>query len=70
MIWKVTILLWVLFLIMRYLIKITATREEQLTMLVTGKAKMTPFRIAFMVVVLGAICMTIATVVWFLFFKL
>lgn len=45
MIWKLTILLWVLALVARYIVKITASREDKIAATLFGKARITPFRV-------------------------
>ena len=41
MIWKITIILWVLALVARHIVKITASREDRIAATLFGKARIT-----------------------------
>lgn len=70
MIWKITILLWVLALIARYIVKITASHEDKIAAEVFGKARVTPFRFFSVMLMFASLIMTAVTAIWFLFFYL
>lgn len=70
MIWKITILLWVLALIARYIVKITASREDKVAAALFGKARVTPFRFFTVMLMFASLIMTAVTAIWFLFFYL
>ena len=66
MIWKSAILLWVAFFLVKYLVRVNISREEQIKMALGGHLKWTPERVVFF----AAIITSLATLVWFLFFVL
>lgn len=68
MIWKSAILLWVAFFLVKYLVRVNISREEQIKMALGGYLKWTPERV--MIVFFAAIITSLATLVWFLFFVL
>lgn len=70
MIWKITILLWVLALAARYIVKITASREDKIAAVLFGKARITPFRVLTVMLMFASLIMTVVTAIWFLFFCL
>lgn len=70
MIWKLTILLWVLALVARYIVKITASREDKIAATLLGKARITPFRVLTVMLMFASLIMTVVTAIWFLFFCL
>lgn len=70
MIWKITIILWVLALIARYIVKITASREDKVAAALFGKVRVTPFRFFTVMLMFASLIMTAITAIWFLFFYL
>lgn len=52
MIWKSAILLWVAFFLVRYLVRVNISREEQIKMALGGHLKWTPERVVLMIVFL------------------
>lgn len=70
MIWKITIILWVLALVVRHIVKITASREDRIAAMLFGKARITPFRVLTVMLMFAALIMTVVTAIWFLFFYL
>lgn len=70
MIWKSAILLWVAFFLVKYLVRVNISREEQIKMALRGHLKWTPERVVLMIVFFAAIITSLATLVWFLFFVL
>lgn len=70
MIWKLTILLWVLALVVRYIVKITASQEDKIAATLFGKARITPFRVLTVMLMFASLIMTVVTAIWFLFFCL
>lgn len=45
MIWKITILLWIAFLIAVRIVRGTMSREEKIRAMMLGKVRITPFRV-------------------------
>lgn len=70
MLWKSTILIWVAYFLVKYLVRVNISREEQLKMALGGRLKLTPERVILVIVFFAAIIISIATLVWFLFFVL
>ncbi len=70
MIWKITILLWVLALAAGYIVKITASREDKIAATLFGKVRLTPFRVLTAMLMIASPIMTVVTAIWFLFFYL
>lgn len=70
MIWKITILLWISFLITVRIVRCTMSREEKIRAMTLGKVRITPFRVLVCLLFFASSIMTIATVIWFLFFYL
>lgn len=70
MIWKSAILLWVAFFLVKYLVRVNISREEQIKMALGGHLKWTPERVELLIVFFAAIITSLATLVWFLFFVL
>lgn len=70
MVWKVTIVLWVLFFVVRWLVRITLSKEDQLRMAFGMGVKMTPAKILMALLLLAAVVMTVVTLIWFLFVRL
>ena len=68
MVWKVTIVLWVLFFVVRWLVTVTLSQEDKLRMAFGIGTKMSPMKI--LMVLLSAVVMTVVTVIWFLFVRL
>ena len=70
MIWKSAILLWVAFFLVKYLVGVNISREEQIKMALGGHLTLTPARVVLLIVFFAAIITSFATLVWFLFFVL
>lgn len=70
MVWKVTIVLWVLFFIVRWLVTVTLSQEDKLRMAFGIGTKMSPMKILMVLLFLAAVVMTVVTVIWFLFVRL
>lgn len=70
MIWKSAILLWVAYFLVKYLVRVNISREEQIKIALGGNLKWTPERVVFVIVFFAVIITSIATLVWFLFFVL
>lgn len=70
MVWKVTIVLWVLFFVVRWLVTVTLSQEDKLRMAFGIGTKMSPMKILMVLLFLAAVVMTVVTVVWFLFVRL
>lgn len=67
---KITIVAWVTFFVLRFLIKATITKEDLIhAILNDGKLKLTFWRVIFVLVYLTAIGLTVASIIWFLFFS-
>lgn len=52
MIWKSAILLWVAFFLVKYLVRVNISREEQIKMALGGHLKWTPERVVLIIVFL------------------
>ena len=50
MIWKSAILLWVAFFLVKYLVRVNISREEQIKMALGGNLKWTPERVVLIIV--------------------
>lgn len=70
MVWKVTIVLWVLFFVVRWLATVTLSQEDKLRMAFGIGTKMSPMKILMVLLFLAAVVMTVVTVIWFLFVRL
>lgn len=70
MVWKVTIVLWVLFFVVRWLVTVTLSQEDKLRMAYGIGVKMSPMKILMVLLLLAAVVMTVVTVIWFLFVRL
>lgn len=70
MIWKITILLWIAFLIAVRIVRGTMSREEKIRAMMLGKVRITPFRVSTCSLFFASLIMTLATAIWFLFFYL
>lgn len=70
MVWKVTIVLWVLFFVVRWLVTVTVSQEDKLRMAFGIGTKMSPMKILMVLLFLAAVVMTVVTVIWFLFVRL
>mgnify|MGYP004488340297 CR=1 FL=1 len=70
MIWKITILLWVMYLVTSYLVRCTMTTDEKRKIAFGVKAKLTPLRIVMVLLFLASLAMSIVTIVWLLFWVL
>lgn len=70
MVWKVTIVLWVLFFVVRWLVTVTLSQEDKLRMAFGIGTKMSPMKILMVLLFLAAVVMTVVTVIWFLFARL
>ena len=70
MVWKATIVLWVLFFVVRWLVTVTLSQEDKLRMAFGIGTKMSPMKILMVLLFLAAVVMTVVTVIWFLFVRL
>lgn len=70
MIWKITILLWIAFLIAVRIVRGTMSGEEKIRAMMLGKVRITPFRVLTCLLFFASLIMTLATAIWFLFFYL
>lgn len=70
MVWKVTIVLWVLFFVVRWLVTVALSQEDKLRMAFGIGTKMSPMKILMVLLFLAAVVMTVVTVIWFLFVRL
>lgn len=70
MVWKVTIVLWVLFFVVRWLVTVTLSQEDKLRMTFGIGVKKSPMKILMVLLFLAAVAMTVVTVIWFLFVRL
>lgn len=70
MIWKITILLWIAFLIAVRIVRGTMSQEEKIRAMILGKVRITPFRVLTCLLFFASLIMMLATAIWFLFFYL
>lgn len=66
---KLTIVLWVAFLIMRFFVRANMTPQERIAAALGKELKMTFGRILFFIVFLLSVADSFAALVWFLFFR-
>lgn len=66
---KLAVLLWVAFLIVRFIVSASVTSEERIAVAFGGKIKMTFGRWVLVIVLMLAITDSFAALVWFLFFR-
>lgn len=66
---KITILLWVLFFIIRFFVKAFVSNEDKLIAAYTGNIKMTPGCAVLVTIFLLAIIGSILSVIWVLFLR-
>lgn len=66
---KLTILMWFLMFVARLFVNATISREERMVMAITGKMKMNFIRYLMVILFLLAIFGSVASLVWFLFFR-
>ena len=70
MIVKITILLWVINIVFRFLVKWTIDTEDLLSVALTGKiTKMSPVRWIYVLTLFLSVVGTVSSVVWLLFFR-
>ena len=66
---KLTVVAWVLFFIVRFFVSSQISNIERLSIALNGKMKMTPGRVILLLIFLAAVGLTVASIVWFLFFS-
>lgn len=66
---KLAVLLWVAFLIVRFIVSANVTSKERIAVAFGGKFKMTFGRWVFVIVFLLAIADSFVALIWFLFFR-
>lgn len=66
---KITILLWILFFVIRFFVRAFMSNEEKSIAAFTGHIKMTPGRVILVTIFLLAIIGSILSVIWFLFLR-
>ena len=66
---KLTILMWFLMFVARLFVNATISMEERIVMAITGKMKMNFIRYLMVILFLLAIFGSVASLVWFLFFR-
>ena len=66
---KLAVLAWVLVFIVRIFVFSNISKGERLTLALTGEMKMTPGRVILFLIFLAAVGLTVASIIWFLFFS-
>ena len=65
---KLAVVAWVLFFIVRFFVSSQISNIERLSIALNGEMKMTPGRVILLLIFLAAVGLTVASIVWFLFF--
>lgn len=66
---KLAVVAWTLFLIVRFFVVSQISNIERLSIALNGKMKMTPGRVILLLIFLVAVGLTVASIIWFLFFS-
>lgn len=66
---KLSVVAWILFFIVRFFVSSQISSIERLSIALNGKMKMTPGRVILLLIFLAAVGLTVASIVWFLFFS-
>ena len=65
---KLAVVAWILFFIVRFFVASKISNIERLSIALNGEMKMTPGRVILFLIFLAAVGLTVASVIWFLFF--
>ena len=66
---KLAVVAWILFFIVRFFVASKISNIERLSIALNGKMKMTPGRVIVFLIFLAAVGLTVASIIWFLFFS-
>ena len=66
---KLAVVAWVLYFIVRFFVSSQISNIERLSIALNGKMKMTPGRVIVFLIFLAAVGLTVASIIWFLFFS-
>ena len=66
---KLAVVAWILFFIVRFFVASQISNIERLSIALNGKMKMTPGRVIVLLIFLAAVGLTVASIIWFLFFS-
>ena len=66
---KLAVVAWVLFFIVRFFVSSQISNIERLSIALNGEMKMTPGRVILLLIFLAAVGLTVASIIWFLFFS-
>lgn len=66
---KLAVVSWILFFIVRFFVASQISNIERLSIALNGKMKMTPGRVIVLMIFLAAVGLTVASIIWFLFFS-
>ena len=66
---KLAVVAWILFFIVRFFVSSQISTVERLSIALNGKMKMTPGRWILFLIFLAAVGLTVASIIWFLFFS-
>ena len=66
---KLAVVAWILFFIGRFFVASQISNIERLSIALNGEMKMTPGRVILFLIFLAAVGLTVASIIWFLFFS-
>ena len=66
---KLAVVAWILFFIVRFFVASQFSNIERLSIALNGKVKMTPGRVILLLIFLVSVGLTVASIIWFLFFS-
>ena len=66
---KITIIAWVITLVVRFFVSLNISKSDLIHYSLTGELKTTPGRVIFGLLVIVSIGLTVASIIWFLFFS-
>ena len=66
---KITIVAWVITLVVRFFASANISKSDLMHYLLTGKLKTTPGRVILGFLITVSIGLTVASIIWFLFFS-
>ena len=66
---KLAVVAWILFFIVRFFVASKISNIERLSIALNGEMKMTPGRVILFLIFLAAVGLTVASIIWFLFFS-
>lgn len=66
---KLAVVAWILFFIVRFFVASKISNIERLSIALNGEMKMTPGRVMLFLIFLAAVGLTVASIIWFLFFS-